>query len=142
MRLLSINLVFLLAAVGCGGRDIPLVTIHGKLTFGGSPPPQPGKIIFSPVENPNSGLIARPGNADFDANGSFVVTTFSPGDGLIPGKYRTTVHCYREPPTLDNYQAVSFVPLDYNPEVTIPADVGSFEVNLNVPATRVNSAAR
>ena len=129
-------------AIGCGGRGIPLVAIQGKLTFGGSPPPKAGKIVFSPVES-SSGLLARPGNADFDAKGSFTVTTFSPGDGLIPGKYRATVLCFSETPTLDTQQSVSYVPTDYSPEVIIPGDAGSsFEMNLDVPETRIPAAAR
>jgi hypothetical protein len=145
MRFYSASVIVLaasLALAGCGGRDIPLVAINGKLTFGGARPPKDGKIVFSPVEGSKLGMLARPGNADFAADGSFTVTTFSPGDGLIPGKYRASVLCFRETPTLDNYQQVSFVPTDYNPEVTIPDSVNSFEVTLDVPATRLSTPGK
>jgi hypothetical protein len=141
MRLLSTKIIPLLAVaatIGCGGRDVPLVSIDGKITFDGAPPPKPGKIIFSPSDSANSGLLARPGNADFDAAGSFTVTTFSAADGLIPGKYHARVLCFRETPTLENQQTVSLVPANYSAEITIPADVGSFEVRLDVPPMRTS----
>jgi hypothetical protein len=128
--------------IGCGGRDVPLVTINGKVTFGGATPPKAGKIIFSPIEGSSSGLLARAGNADFDASGSFTVSTFSSSDGLIPGKYQATVLCFRETPTLENQRDVSFVPADYNPEITVPNDVSSLEVSLDVPATRLSTSGK
>lgn len=143
IAILSVLLISALITIsGCGGRDIPLVAINGKLTFAGARPPKEGKIVFSPVEGAKPGVLVRPGNADFAADGSFTVSTYSSGDGLMPGKYRATVHCYRETPTLDNYLQVSFVPPDYNPEITVPADASSLEVNLDVPGTRLSAAGK
>jgi hypothetical protein len=138
---------FILLA-GCGGRDVQIVPIKGKVTFGGSPPPKAGKVIFSPVTstaaaNPSGPQkLSRPGNADFEADGSFSVMTYSPGDGLMPGKYRATVMCFRQTPTLDNYQQVSFVPNDFSQEVDVPSNVSSFEVNIDVPATRLKETQK
>jgi hypothetical protein len=132
--LLCAILLVTIGAAGCGGRGVTLVNIDGQITFGGTAPPKEGKIIFSPVEQTTPGAVSRPGNADFDATGSFRVTTFSPDDGLIPGKYRATVLCFRETPTLENQRDVSYVPTGFSPELTIPGDVSSFEIRLDVPA--------
>jgi hypothetical protein len=133
--LLCAILLVTIAAAGCDDRGVTLVKIDGKITFGGVAPPKEGKIIFSPVEQSTPGVVSRPGNADFDAAGSFRVTTFSPDDGLIPGKYRATVLCFRATPTLENQRDVSYVPAGYSPELTIPGDgSSSFEILLDVPA--------
>jgi hypothetical protein len=123
---------------GCNSRGIPIVSINGQVTFGGAAPPKEGKINFSPVEGSSpTGVAARPGYAKFAADGSFTVTTYAPGDGLIPGKYTVKILCFRQTPSLENQDAVSYVPTDFHPEITIPADVGSFDMKLDVPATRV-----
>jgi hypothetical protein len=134
----SIVAVFIGGLAGCGSRGIPIVAINGQLTFGGAVPPKEGKITFSPVDGSSpTAVAARPGYAKFAADGSFTVTTYSSGDGLIPGKYQVKILCFRETPTLTNQDAVSYVPPDYHPEVTVPADARSFEMKLDVPATRI-----
>jgi hypothetical protein len=134
--------VVMLGVAGCGGRDVPIVAIEGQLTFGGAPPPAGGKIMFSPAETNGSGIPARPGYAKFDTDGVFTVTTYQPGDGLIPGKYYAKILCFRETPTLSNQDEVSYVPKDFVPEVTVPSDVSSLELKLDAPTTRLAKAAK
>lgn len=134
----SIIAAVLCGLAGCNSRGVPIVSINGKLTFGGAAPPKEGKINFSPVDGSSpTAVAARPGYAKFAADGSFTVTTYSPGDGLIPGKYQVKILCFRETPSLENQDAVSYVPTDYHPEVTIPADASSYEMKLDVPAPRI-----
>jgi hypothetical protein len=123
---------------GCNRRGVPIVPISGQLTFGGAAPPKEGKITFSPVEGSSpTAIAARPAYAKFAEDGSFTVTTYTPGDGLIPGKYQVKILCFRQAPSLENQDAVSYVPTDFHPEVIVPADASSYEMQLDVPATRI-----
>lgn len=100
---LRIALVFLAVAlslsVGCGGRDLPLVPVQGELTLDGGSCPRSGKISFAPVPRAGmSGMPHRPGWAQFDTNGQFEATLFTPSDGLLPGNYRVRISCVDAPP--------------------------------------------
>lgn len=136
----SLGLILLgVSALGCGSdRGIPMVAVAGQIRFEGAPPPATGKLIFSPLEPaPGSSpgaegkWAARPGEADFDEQGNFCVTSFEEGDGLVPGSYLVTVLCYRETPTLANAESVSYVPRDFRHQVDIDAN-GPSSVNLEI----------
>jgi hypothetical protein len=75
---------FLLAGLGCGGKD-QLVRLEGIVTLDGEP--VEGAIVsFLPDEAGGrfaSGTTAK--------DGSFRLTTNKPDDGALPGDYRVTV---------------------------------------------------
>ena len=99
---------------GCGESGPPMVRVEGRVTFSGVPPPKPGKITFAPIESAE-GLPKHHGTADFDTNGDFVVTTFNKGDGLIPGKYRVDIKCWKKNPTPATMISDNYVPPTYRP---------------------------
>lgn len=134
-RCVSAFIHFFLAAcvAGCGRGGPETVSVHGKVTFAGGPCPGPGTIYFAPIEVPE-GLPRRPATADFNTDGQFEATSFTPGDGLVPGRYRVTLTCWKEPPKPYGPPAASFTPPGYQPpELAVERGaIGPIEVNYDV----------
>jgi hypothetical protein len=125
---------------GCGTDNTPTVVVEGTITFAGQPPPAAGKITFAPLEMAG-GAKSRPGTGEFDTDGKFTVTTFEKGDGLIPGRYRANINCWREKPTLETRLSANYVPATFHPEIVIDAGADEpFPVTIDVPV--MNKPAR
>lgn len=127
------------ALTGCGRSDVELVPVRGKVTYGGGEWPKEGVLYFTSAE-PVEGQPQRPALAHFDTDGSFKVTSWDEGDGLVPGEYRVAVECWKVPPTMESPQPpVSFVPEKYqSPQtsdltVTIEPGQGSQDLKFDVP---------
>jgi hypothetical protein len=130
------GLVWLCALLlaGCGGSELPLVDVSGKVTFAGGPCPKPGSISFVPERPEGDSSLKRAGTARFNEDGVFDATSYEPGDGLLPGKYTAIIDCWERPPEQpQDYQTLNHVPESYRPEFEVPADQSSFEVNFDVP---------
>jgi hypothetical protein len=124
-----------LLLAGCDGSpSLPLVPVRGKITFNGGAPPASGTIAFVPITTAE-GLPTRPGRAAFSTDGMFQATSFSPGDGLLPGRYGITVSCGKEPPRDDvDLQQYSFVKRGFTaPEVVVESSTNEVVVNFDVP---------
>lgn len=65
----------------------PLGQVSGRVTLDGTPL-RFGKVMF---QNTQGG---QPATGDIESDGSFVLSTFSPGDGAIVGTHRVRVVCY------------------------------------------------
>jgi hypothetical protein len=122
--------------VGCGESGLPTVPINGQITFGGGPPPNAGTVVFSP-RSVAEGLPRRPGRGRFTQDGTFTVTSFKEGDGLIPGTYQPLVDCWKGQPSSDNpktFETLNNVPSGFEaPEVVVEAGADSVEVKIDVP---------
>ncbi len=132
----SVALLALLVLVGCGHRGPEIVPVQGTITFGGGSWPKPGRLYLT-VESSVQGLPSRPATATFDAAGNLTVTTFRPGDGLIPGKYRIAVECWEKPPEMgSSTPPKSFVPARYlssaSSGLTIQVEPGQRKVTLSL----------
>jgi len=102
-------------AGGCGPSGPKRIQVHGKVTFGGNPPPGPGSVYFA-SERPAEGFPARGGYGNFEqGDGRFVVGSVKPDDGLMPGTYRVTIECWKRPPGGDGTPGVAFPRGDYKP---------------------------
>lgn len=118
---------------GCGEPGTPTIQVKGLITIDGKAPPTSGKIYFAPIEAAE-GLPKRAASGEFDAEGKFILTTFKPGDGVIPGKYRVNVDCWREPPTLKTKWSANYIPPDFNQEIEIKVDAEEpFEIKIEAP---------
>jgi hypothetical protein len=100
-----------LAAVlvtGCGGPGVDMATVNGKVTVAG----QPVKDI-TVTFTPESG---RPATGVTDANGNYTLSSFSAGDGAMPGKYTVafSVATSDEPPPSDQPPDQAPPPLPFN----------------------------
>ena len=128
----AVLLIVLVALIcGCGPGRPEMVTVHGKVTFDGQPPPGPGVVFFAQVSRPE-GRPQRPGLAQFDESGEYQVGSFDRGDGLVPGSYRVTVECWKDVPTMGaagtSYVGSGFEP----PTIEVPEDASQIEVPIDV----------
>lgn len=101
-----------LALTGCGSKSPKCIPVSGKVTLDGEKVPGPGYIYFT-IDSTGMDGISRPGTAEFDADGNYKVTSFEPGDGLMPGKYLLRVDCWKTPPNMEGKPVESFLPQKY-----------------------------
>src|SRR5438093_5675401 len=76
----------LLGLAGCGGPS--LYPVHGKVTWDNGAEARElagGLVICESVD----GKVGARG--DIEKDGSFRLSTYKPGDGLLPGKHRVAV---------------------------------------------------
>jgi len=74
--------------------QLPVFRVKGTVIFGGEPLAG-AKLFFhpdSPLEDANGKPMPLP-SAYSKEDGSFVATTYRPGDGLPQGEYLVTVSC-------------------------------------------------
>jgi hypothetical protein len=128
--------LFSSALIGCGDSGLPLVPVSGTVTFAGGPPPKPGNVMFTPIAV-EADLPNRPGNAMFDTDGRFQVTSFKENDGLVPGTYHARVSCWMGTPSSSDpgsFERLNYVPQNFQaPAIVVSADAGSVEVTIDVP---------
>jgi hypothetical protein len=133
---LAVGLALLLVLCGCdsGPKTIP---VSGKVTFNGGKPPGPGSIYFN--TDSQAGGSTRPGTAEFDADGNYTTKTFTPGDGLLPGKYVLRVDCWKMPPNMDGKPVVSFIPDKYQDAaksgLTLTVEPNAKPITFNIDLT-------
>jgi hypothetical protein len=64
--------------------------------------------------------------AKFKADGAYVVTTYDPGDGLLPGTYSVAIECYETPPNMEGKPVKSFIDKKY-----MSPDTSGFELSVD-----------
>ena len=78
--------MMLVCIAGCGQTyRVKTVRASGTVTYQGQPVEH--AILFLVPDNPKSAKAAPNANAETDSNGHFVVSTYSVGDGAVPGNY-------------------------------------------------------
>jgi len=133
-------LLFILVASGCGPSGPKRIQVHGKVTFDGKPPPGGGSVYFAPVK-PAPGFPKRGGYGVFaEGDGTFVVGSVKPDDGLMPGTYRVTMECWQRPPRDDGTPGKSFIPRGYvPPELKVTLDgPNPVKPEYNVPPAKAS----
>src|SRR5262245_35621215 len=92
-RLLAAALLsaWMISPVGCGpndgiGKRFP---VSGRVTYKDQPL-KSGSVNFFP-EDPNTG---RPATGVIEADGSYQLTTQTPSDGAMGGKYKVAISAY------------------------------------------------
>jgi hypothetical protein len=80
-----------LVLAGCSGDDGigKRFPVSGKVTYDGKPLPT-GTVNFLP-EDPKTG---RPATGEIQSDGSYTLTTQTPGDGAMGGKYKVAISAY------------------------------------------------
>lgn len=78
--------------IGCGGRqgaEYRTAPVRGVVVFQGQPVTA-GTISLQPKEVAGAaeGRTGRPASGELQADGSFVLSTYQPGDGAVVGKHR------------------------------------------------------
>jgi hypothetical protein len=82
-RLVPIGLLLFVAG-GCGGGPQP---VRGKVTLEDGTPVSKGMVVFESMAG-DAKITAR---GDIQADGTFKLGTYKPGDGVPPGRYRVLV---------------------------------------------------
>lgn len=110
-----------------------MVPVSGQVTYGGGEWPMSGTIGFGPTPS-EDGSLTRPGSATFGKDGKFVVGSYQPGDGLLPGVYHVTVSCvdpldFTKPPS-----ELDIVPKDFHvDDLVVEAGMDPIVLNFDVP---------
>lgn len=91
-----------------------------------------------PIEA-KAGLPRRPGAGKFGPEDStYEVTTFSLGDGLIPGRYAVGISCYTSPPSSakpESFVTNNAVPENWQPEeVVVEEGSDDLKLDFDVPS--------
>ncbi|MEZ6071448.1 MAG: hypothetical protein R3C10_14565 [Pirellulales bacterium] len=127
-----------LHVAGCGSEHPGMVEVTGVLTVDGGPPPTSGEIYFNGTES-YGGFPLRPGTGFYDETGQYTIKTHTLGDGLYPGKYVVSVHCYKQPPNMEGKPVESYIAAKWNSGVasglTLEVPVGSDPLNFPIDVT-------
>jgi hypothetical protein len=88
--------LFVFGLGGCKKSGLEMVPIHGDVSFNGTPLQNvtQGIVRYSPKE---SGTAAREATGRIQPDGTFVLTTFKGGDGVVAGEYNITVTANSSP---------------------------------------------
>jgi hypothetical protein len=83
--LTAVGLLLLLGFAGCNSKTYP---VRGTVTLEDGTPLQKGMVIF---EGPGEGTPITARGA-VQSDGSYQLSTYKPGDGVPPGKYRVLIN--------------------------------------------------
>ncbi|HEX6960972.1 MAG TPA: hypothetical protein VF175_03840 [Lacipirellula sp.] len=137
--LATFAVTLLLLLVGCNSGHEGLIPVSGTVTFDGAAPPKSGMVQFLPLETPPGG-IQRTAFGQFNADGQYSATSFSPGDGLYPGKYEVRVVCNKPQSgssKADSLQRDSHVAEGYEgTELVVEAGADEITLDLDVPLNK------
>jgi hypothetical protein len=79
----------LIAASGCGADNgLTLAKVSGKVTFNGKPVTN-GTVFFMPDES--AGTVGPAAAASLKADGTYIMSTENPSDGVIVGTHRVGI---------------------------------------------------
>ncbi len=121
----AISLVLIAAVLlGCGGADRPLtVPISGSVTLNKGAWPSSGTLFFLPLE-PAPGLPRRAATAEFETDGVFATpSSWTEGDGVVPGRYKVFVECWKVRPTRAGPRPVGYTTPKYQSGATSDIEV-------------------
>jgi len=132
-------LTALLALTGCGESGPRTIEVRGTVTYQGTPL-EGGTISFFPTRS-HEGLPRRPALGQIESDGTYQLTTFANGDGVLPGEYTVAVTSLIGAPPLTAWEESppkreSRIPRKYNTfdtsglSAAIPAD-GDGALNLD-----------
>jgi len=137
--LVCVSMCLLLA--GCAEKPYGTVAVRGTVTLDGEALPAGGRVVFNAVEAAQ-GFSLRPASGKFDTDGAYEATSFTQGDGLMPGKYIVAVHCWKVPPSMGGPPAVSYLPAKYEHakrsglELVVGQDMRQQEFNINLVSSK------
>ena len=110
--------VVLAALAGCGSDGPTVIPIRGDVVFKGAPlrdVPQ-GLVHYLPKT-----AEGRQASGRIQPDGTFVLTTFKGGDGVVPGEYDIVVSAYATGPELTRAQVEATRGVGINkPRLLIP----------------------
>jgi hypothetical protein len=84
-------LLLIVALCGCtgGAEKFNVAPVKGKVLCDGKPVPE-GIVQFAPVAKGSNPRTGKTGIAEIQPDGTFVVSTYLEGDGVVIGRCRVT----------------------------------------------------
>src|SRR5438876_105007 len=134
-RFRVLPLLLLLPAAGCGTRLHP---VRGTVTLADGTPLTKGMVVFESIEG-SPPVLAR---GTLQADGSYLLSTFKPDDGVPPGRYRVLINPLDLSDLPDEKKKLPF-DLKYlkfataGLEYEVKAGVNEFPIRLTRPGARV-----
>jgi hypothetical protein len=130
-----------LVATGCGGSNPKTIKVTGKVSYKGKPVTQ-GSITFQPA-HPTEGGLSRPARGDIGSDGTYELSTFETGDGVMPGDYIVLVVTATGGPSPEEPDAKATwatperfgSPIESPLEASVPADSRAMELNFDLDDT-------
>ena len=127
---LSLVVLTLAIAVGCGDGRFPTAPVSGVVTLDGKPVSS-GTVIFTPKQG-------WPAKGTLDSEGRFTLTTYREGDGAILGLNQIIVFAVTEDDPNEHFErppskpARSLIPERYGSQATsgLSHDVKAGETNI------------
>jgi hypothetical protein len=86
----------LLLAAGCSNNGLNLARVKGRVTYKGEPVKN-GTVFFMPDEA--KGTVGPPAVGSITADGSYIMSTESAGDGVIVGSHKVGITGLEPSPT-------------------------------------------
>lgn len=124
---------------GCGSNRPETIPVCGKVTLEHGDWPTNGTLFFLPIQ-PASGYPRRPATAEFAEDGSFdSATSWRHGDGVVPGRYKVYVECWKVRPTRAGPPPQSYAAVKYQSgstsdiEVNIDSSTADQQLEWNIP---------
>lgn len=124
----------LVLLTSCSDNGLGMVRVNGQVTFEGRETPEHCTVFFHPIEVPE-GLPKRPAASQVDEAGRLSVTSWEPGDGLVPGTYQVKIQYYDPKPGADLTSDDGWVGKSHQVKdlVIEPGTGGPIEVHYTVP---------
>lgn len=130
LRFPGLPVLALLLSLGCdGGSQLATAPVQGTVTLNGKSV-SGGSLTFQPAADEGEALSGKPATAEVQEDGSYVLTTYEPGDGAVIGKHTVSFTpaiaggsgAHGQASAGSHAQAPSV------PNLTIPADQRTVEV--------------
>jgi hypothetical protein len=81
--------IIVICALGCNKTSYEIVKVQGTVSYKGQPLTK-GDISFIPIQV-EEGAMRRMGVSAINEKGEYVINSFKPGDGVIPGEYKIII---------------------------------------------------
>jgi hypothetical protein len=125
----EVLLIVICAAVSGCGSDNPFeyVPVSGKVSYDDGSVYTGGQLQFESQAPPQGNLRPRPATAAINSDGSFdSVTSYKPGDGLVPGKHKVAFIFATDA------QGKPLVPQEYMSVATSPLVIDTADAPLTI----------
>jgi hypothetical protein len=122
-------LFFCLILLGCGNAD-GVYPVSGTVKFddGSVPGGELPMIKFTPVTRTPTAQVC---SGSIQPDGSFIITTFQPEDGALPGEYKVTFEIYKTYTGRELLVAPEYADVEKTPEkATVKTSGNKFDFKI------------
>jgi hypothetical protein len=84
----SVAILLAAALAGCGGSNVKVYPVKGKVSFAGKPMVGGGSISFVPTTDQKGKTAA----GRIESDGTYVLGTYTATDGSMPGEFKVVIN--------------------------------------------------